>query len=71
MKTSSNTFVNIKFFMFLFYLAMLSISALLPLTCVCLLSKQLKAHQQYPITGGDVADLFLAGLAFSQLLYGP
>ncbi|MCU7993313.1 Bcr/CflA family multidrug efflux MFS transporter [Shewanella glacialipiscicola] len=72
MKTSSNTFANIKFFMFLFYLAMLSMLGFIATDMYLPAFKAIEGS--FNSTPSQVAmslTCFLAGLALGQLLYGP
>lgn len=72
MKTSSNTFVNIKFFMFLFYLAMLSMLGFIATDMYLPAFKAIEGSlDSTPSQVAMSLTCFLAGLALGQLLYGP
>ncbi|MGL5408744.1 MAG: MFS transporter, partial [Shewanella sp.] len=72
MKTTSNTAVNIKFFVFLFYLAMLSMLGFIATDMYLPAFKAIEgSFSSSPSQVAMSLTCFLAGLALGQLLYGP
>ncbi|MGL5392841.1 MAG: purine nucleoside transporter PunC, partial [Shewanella sp.] len=72
MKTSSNTYVNLKFFVFLFYLAMLSMLGFIATDMYLPAFKAIEgSFSSSPSQVAMSLTCFLAGLALGQLLYGP
>ncbi|MGL4615609.1 MAG: purine nucleoside transporter PunC [Shewanella sp.] len=72
MKTSSNTAVNIKFFVFLFYLALLSMLGFIATDMYLPAFKAIEgSFSSSPSQVAMSLTCFLAGLALGQLLYGP
>ncbi|MGL4835684.1 MAG: purine nucleoside transporter PunC, partial [Shewanella sp.] len=72
MKTTSNTAVNIKFFVFLFYLALLSMLGFIATDMYLPAFKAIEgSFSSSPSQVAMSLTCFLAGLALGQLLYGP
>lgn len=72
MKTSSNIFVNMKFFIFLFYLALLSMLGFIATDMYLPAFKAIESSfNSSPSQVAMSLTCFLAGLALGQLIYGP